>query len=37
MEKYEELELQVISFEVDDVLTMQGTTGGSGQNLSPAP
>ena len=28
MEKYETLELQVISFEVDDVLTMQGTTGG---------
>lgn len=30
MEKYEELELQVISFEVDDVLATQGNVGGSG-------
>ena len=29
MEKYEELELQVIAFEVDDVLSATG--GGSGQ------
>lgn len=33
MEKYEALELQVISFEVDDVLAQAGAVGGSGQNL----
>ena len=30
MEKYEELELQVISFEVDDVLATQGAAVGGG-------
>ncbi len=30
MEKYEELEMQVIAFEVDDVLIV----GGSGQRLA---
>ena len=37
MEKYEALEMQVISFEVDDVLAQAGAVGGSGQNLYPAP
>lgn len=31
MERYEELELQVITFEVDDVLNAVGVAGGSGQ------
>ena len=31
MERYEALELQVIAFEVDDVLTTAGVAGGSGQ------
>ena len=36
MEKYEALELQVISFEVDDVLATQGAAvgGGSVQTLT---
>ena len=33
MEKYEALELQVISFEVDDVLAQAGRVGGSGQGV----